>query len=423
MPFQSGPVSFCRLLVEGDAPQTLDTTTLATLAEYSFRETTVGAPDEVEAGWTTGEHLFDTQFTYEKNGFGVGGVSVLFALRIDTHRVPSEVKYAYKRMNEQASAEGNPSGKSSKSQRRDAVELAERQIHEDVAAGKFRKSKTVPLFWHLPSRTLFVGNGSPKVIELVAARFKESFNVDLTLQTSGSTAAHLLRKAGRERDFQELRPLAYTRAPHASADQIAAATAASGGGADEDGPRDMSSPLVPWVATAGDMKDFLGNEFLIWLWWQLETQEGLIQAPMAGATAELALMLDKSLDMECAWGVTGKQSLRGTGPTRLAEAGDALAGGKWPRKAAMLLGDGESQWELTLQADRWAFSGVKLPEVAEAQSMRDLTDARLELIVKLGETLDALFAVFLKIRAGSGWSGKRTSVRHWITKRLTRGAE
>ena len=31
--------------------------------------------------------------------------------------------------------------------------------------------------------------------------------------------------------------------------------------------------------------------------------------------------------------------------------------------------------------------------------------------------LDALLAVFLKVRAGSGWSGKRTSVRHWIAKR------
>ena len=37
-----------------------------------------------------------------------------------------------------------------------------RPLEELVAAGKFRKSKTVPLFWHLPSRTLFVGNGSPK---------------------------------------------------------------------------------------------------------------------------------------------------------------------------------------------------------------------------------------------------------------------
>jgi len=421
MPFQSGPVSFCRLLVEGDAPQTLDTTTLATLAENSFRETQVGAPDEIEAGWTTGEHLFDTQFSYEKNGYGVGGTSVLFALRIDTHRVPSEVKFAYKRMNEQASAAGNPSGFASKAQRREAMDLAERQIHEDVAAGKFRKSKTVPLFWHLPSKQLFVGNGSPKVLELVAARFKESFNVELVQLSAGSVAAQVLRKAGRERDYQELRPLAYTKAPNATADQIAAAVAASGG--QEEGSRDMSSPLVPWVATAGDMKDFLGNEFLIWLWYQLETQEGLIQVPMEGTTAELAILMDKSLDMECAWGVTGKQTLRGTGPTRLAEAGDALAGGKWPRKAMLMLSDGDHQWELTLQADRWAFAGVKLPEVAEAESMRELIDARLDLIVRLGEVVDALYAVFLKSRAGTGWSGKRTSLRHWIAKRLTRAAE
>ena len=43
MPFQSGRVTFCRFRVEGDGPQSVDETTLATLAEYSFVEKEIGA--------------------------------------------------------------------------------------------------------------------------------------------------------------------------------------------------------------------------------------------------------------------------------------------------------------------------------------------------------------------------------------------
>src|SRR5690606_23441163 len=82
MSFHSGRVTFCRFFANGDGPTTADDTALATLAEHSFQETEIGAPDAVESGWTTGEHLFDTQFTYEKNGYGN---AMLFALRIDTH--------------------------------------------------------------------------------------------------------------------------------------------------------------------------------------------------------------------------------------------------------------------------------------------------------------------------------------------------
>jgi hypothetical protein len=408
MSFHSGRVTFCRFFAEGDGPTMADDTTLATLAEHGFRETDIGAPEAVESGWTTGEHLFDTQFTYAKNGFGN---ALLFALRIDTHQVPAEVKQAYKRMNEAAAAQENPSGFASKRQKREAGETAARQLHEDLAAGKFRRSKTVPVLWDLKRKMVYFGAAGNTAIEQLCLRFRESFNIELQPVTSGSLAGHLLRAMGKSRDYEDLHPSAFTAAPPEAR-----------GDADDAGPqRDAAIPFVPWVANSIDTKDFVGNEMLIWIWSAFENDEGIVTIDTETGRDDVAVVIDKALDMDCAWGVRGKQTLRGDGPTRLPEAGEALALGKWPRKASLIVADPASQhqWELTLQGDRWIISSAALPQVDDAASGREVIDQRLEMTRRLADTLDAMFAAFLKQRTSSAWPAARTRIRRWITDRRT----
>lgn len=419
MPFQSGRVSFCRFRVEGDAPKTADAATLATLAEHSFREAEIGAPDIVESGWTTGEHLLDTQFSYEKNGYGVGGTLLLFALRIDTHAVPAELKHAYKRINEQALASENPSGFATKEQKREAADTASRQVHEDLAAGKFRRSKSVPVLWDLARGEVFCGSSGNTASEELASLFLKSFNVRLEAISSGSLAGAMLRASGKGRDYEDLKPSAFTRAPDAGA-------ADAGDEGDDASPRERATPVVPWVAASIDLKDFLGNEFLIWLWWVTECGHGQIEvaSPTGRGKSIVAVAIDKTLDTECAWDLLGKQSLKAEGPTRLAEAGRALATGKWPRKAGLIVAEsGARQWELTLQADRWMVTGASMPEAPEAQSPRELLESRLDAARGLAETLDLMFDAFLKIRVGSGWPGQRQTIRNWIRNRQKAAAE
>jgi len=169
-----------------------------------------------------------------------------------------------------------------------------------------------------------------------------------------------------------------------------------------------------------DLKDFLGNEFLLWLWWHIETNEGAVAcggSGNGGSGASMYLAMDKALDMECAWGVGGKQSLRGEGPARLREAGEALRMGKWPRKTGLLLSDGEHQWELTLQGDRLAVASASMPEVPDAESPRELTEARLQLVRRLADAVDGLYHAFLSERTASGWPGKRDAIGQWIRQR------
>ncbi|MEM1098322.1 MAG: hypothetical protein AAGH92_05985, partial [Planctomycetota bacterium] len=285
-------------------------------------------------------------------------------------------------------------------QKQEARELADRQVREDLAKGMYRKSKVVPVLWDFASRCVYCGASGTTVIEQVVRLFRQSFAVQLELLSAGVAAGELLRSQGRTRDYEDVIPSAFTKPP------------ADAGSSDESGGV-AGAPDLPWIAKAVDLKDFLGNELMLWLWWQTETKEGAIAIP--GGEAFLAI--DRSLDLDCAWGLAGKVSVRGDTPTRLRESAEALRSGKWPRKAGLLLSDGTQQWELTLQGDAWTVGSAKLPEVPDAQSPRELTEARLELAVLLGRLLDGLYSVFLEKRMSAAWPTQRDAIRDWIRTR------
>ncbi|MBB6430221.1 hypothetical protein [Algisphaera agarilytica] len=412
MPFDSGRVTFTRFHVNGDAPSHVDDAFLSILSESRFREHELGEPDEVEAGFTTGVHLFDTQFTYDKNGFGTPGNGMaLFALRMDTHKVPADVKKAYRVMNEQAAASGNPTGFPSKSEKREARETANQQIRDELASGKYRKSKVVPVLWDFASQTLYCGAAGTTVIEHLSRLMRHAFAVELDNLSAGVLAGNLIKAQGKSRDYEDLQPSAFTAPPDAPRPV-----------GDDDAPSfgDGSLPVLPWIAKSVDLKDYLGNEFLMWLWWHGEKNA---ETPTLKTTAgDIFVAIDKALDMDCAWDLTGKQTLRGDGPTRLPEAGDALTTGKWPRKTGLILADAEHQWELTLQGDQFVVSGAALPEIEDVETARELTERRLELVVALSDTLNALFTAFLDRRASGPWKSDRDAIKAWIKDRQKKSA-
>ncbi len=420
MGFHSGRVTFCRFRVVGDAPVTVDETVLGTLKDHAFAEMPVAAPDQVEAGFTTGVHLMDTDFTYETNAYGdPAGSLLLFALRIDSHQVPGEIRQAYRVMEELAVASANPSGFASRAQKRDAADAVDHKLHEEIASGKYRRSKTVPVLWDLAGRQIYLGAASNKVMEQMHRLMSEAFNVTLEPLTAGGFAQEAF--AGNKRDFEDLSPSAFTAPPkdlHADHEDA------------EEAPRDAKVPVTPWVHASTNTRDFLGNELAMWLWWRIETEGGVIETAdlvagkKTGRKSRIAVVIDRSLDMECAWEVTGKQSLRGGKPTHLPEAAEALREGKWLRKMGLILADAddETQWELTLQADRYVVSAAALPKAEDATSPRQISEARLLSVLRLAGVIDGLFMLFLDERRAKSWPARRDAMREWIkTRRRRRG--
>jgi hypothetical protein len=385
MGFASGAVSFRRYLVTGKSPKSVTEELLEKLSEHALRPSELGMPEEVEYGWSGGRHVLDGDFSFENN---VYADALHFGLRVDTNKVPGDLKKAYLLMEEEAAAASNPSGFISKNQKRDARETVRRKVEEETRSGKFRRSKLTPILWDLSGHMIY-SPASGAVFEKLSELFERTFGLELTPLTSGSLAHRLLEPRGRRRDYEDLRPTRFAAGP---------------GGEGE-------HPEYPWVAKGPEPKDFLGNEFLVWLWHEADAKTSIVATEESG---DVTIFIDKSLDLDCAYGQSGSDSLRSQGPSRMPEARAALRSGKVPRRAGLILDVARQQYTLSLKAESMAVGTAKLPEV-EADTPRVLFEERVALLRELGKITDGLFDTFLKIRASSAWEGHVNTIRRWIT--------
>lgn len=384
MGFASGGISFRRFAVIGKTPEVIDQDLLDKLAEHALKERDLGVPEEEEYGWIGGRHILDGNFSFENNVFA----DCLFCgLRLDTNRVPSSLKNAYQIMEEEAVAKGNPSGFISKLQKREAKDTVRRKLEDELRSGRFRRSKMVPMLWDVPAGIVYCaasGKSQEKLLEI----FERTFGLELQPLSAGSIGLRNLESLGKRRDYEDLRPTRFVPGP--------------------DGENQM--PEYPWTLKGDAPKDFLGNEFFLWLWHELQMGNGEITTD---AGKSVSIMLDKSLDLDCAYGQTGRDGLRADGAAQMPEAMDALRSGKVPRKASFILNDG-GQYYFTLAAESLGFSGLKLPEVEEAENDRVLFEERIGLLRDGCKMIDGIYATFLKSRTGGSWESAAGRIRKWI---------
>jgi hypothetical protein len=385
MGFSSGSMSFRRFAVVGSGPAVPDQSLLDKLAEHALKPGEFGVPEEVEYGWGGGRHVLDGSFGFEHNVFAD---AMHFAMRVDTSKVPGDLKKAYKLMEEEAAAAENPSGFISKNQKKDVKDTVRRKLDEDLRSGKFRRSKLLPVLWDLPSGTLYC-SASGASYEKLADLFERTFDLKLVPLTAGALSLRMLEPRGRRRDYEDFRPTRFVQGPEG----------------------ESQHPEYPWVAKGPEPKDFLGNEFLLWLWHEADSRTGSIATESAG---EVTVYIDRSLDLDCSYGQTGRDSLRGEGPARMPEAKDGLRTGKVPRKAGLIVDANGIQSTFSLGGEALAVGSLKLPDVEDADSPRVVFEERVGMLREVSKTIDALFDAFLKTRASSAWEGYTTGVRRWI---------
>lgn len=391
MGFASGSVSCRRLRVVarekfGPSEELLDL-----LRSHTLKPTELGVPGEVEYGWSGGRHLFDGAFSFEHNVFGE---TVLFAMRVDTHIPPADLKRAYQALEEEAALAESPSGFLSKAQKRDIKDAVQRKLEDELREGRHRRSKLVPVLWDT-ARNLVLSPATGGNLEKLRELFERTFGAELEPMGAGAAALFHLESAGKRRDYEDLRPTRFALGPEGQG-QVAE---------------------YPWAAKGPEPKDFLGNEFLLWMWHTAETRGGVIELP---DRTDVAVLFDRTLDLDCVYGQTGRDALRGDCPTRMPEARDALRSGKVPRKAGLILEVRGDQLALTLGAESLSISSARLPEPPAADDARptgprETIETRLEHLATLFETLDTLYQGFLKLRCSSSWETWTSQCRKWIT--------
>lgn len=383
MGFDSGSISFLRYAVIGQAPKSADEELLKKLDENALRPSEVGLPLDIEWGWVGPRHVFDTSFEF---GTCVYNDCVFFGMRIDANKIPSEVKHAWTAIEEDAAAKGNPSGFISKQQKKMVKDSVNRKIDEELRSGRYRRSKMVPLLWDVPAGVVY-GPAGVSVREKLQELFSRTFELELQPLTSGHVALRELERRGKRRDYEDFTPTRFAKSPD-----------------DPDAPAEY-----PWTAKGDGAKDYLGNEFLLWLWYEAQHRSGSIKT----AAGEISIMFDRTLQLDCVYNHTGKDTLTATGPTRMPEAIDGLRSGKAPRKAGLILDMPAGQYNLTLTGESLAVSSLKLPDVEEADNPRTLFEERITLLRDYSKGIDSLYEAFLTARL-SGWNTTVASVQKWL---------
>lgn len=382
MGFDSGALAFTRFHVVGEVSRLPDEETIEKFAALALREGEETTSD-VDYGWCGPRHVLD-------GDFGVGNLvyndCVHVGLRVDTNRVPTELKRAYVEMETAAAASTNPSGFASKRQKKEAKDAAKKKIEEDLASGKFRRSKMTNVLWDMPNHTLYAAvsaSGREQLIEL----FERTQNCTLEPITSGNLALSRMEANGKRREYEDLTPTRF---------------AAIAG----DPPAEY-----PWTAKGDQAKDFLGNEFLMWLWNEAGSKGGEVALGDHAAT----VMFSKTIDLDCCYGQSGRTQLKFEVPTEMIEAMDALRSGKVVRKAGLTVALHGQLFTLNLGGEGLTVGGLKLPEIEKADSARVVFEERITLLRDFMKGMDQIFDAFLKVRAGESWDGHAEAMRRWIS--------
>ncbi|MDB5351929.1 MAG: hypothetical protein JWN86_3176 [Planctomycetota bacterium] len=377
MGFLNGRVTFTRYRVGGESPLPFGEELLEQVEAHAIGKHGMGdAADGITVGWAGGNHVLDLTFGVEKN---LLTDALHLAMRIDTDKIPGDLLRAYTRIETDARAHLNPSGFANKAQKQEAKEAARVRAEAEAADGRFRRRKHIPILWDGQSNVLYAGTNSASVLDRLQGLFRETFDRNLEPITSGSLAA--------ERNDSYFAPIAYI-------------------GNDPD-----AVGQVAWAESDPTRPDYWGNEFLMWLWHTLQNDSDTITL---SDDSEVTVMLAKTLTLDCPRGMTGSDSLKDEGPAKLPEAFRALQSGKLPRKTGLILVRHGIQYDLTLQAETLAVSGLALPKVEGAVGT-DAQIARIESLRHLVETLDLLYDAYGRRRTGPDWAGNLGRIRQWLT--------
>lgn len=172
------------------------------------------------------------------------------------------------------------------------------------------------------------------------------------------------------------------------------------------------------IVPEGESKDFLGQEFLTWLWyygerndWTMTLEEG----------DQVHYGMDELLVLESEDLAGCKQRLSGPVPNSSPEAHAGLLDGKKVTTTRIVLVYGEKEWNVTWKANGFPFSSLKLMQPTTS----DVEDRFAELVEDMEELVtifDKMYYHFTSIRLSDAWSDELQSIREWINKRkVSRG--
>jgi hypothetical protein len=170
------------------------------------------------------------------------------------------------------------------------------------------------------------------------------------------------------------------------------------------------------IAVAYNRYKFIGNEFLTWLWFTIDTNQPFFKSVDETITS---LYLGNRIVLE--------NNINDTSEIITIKGDDAgLEEGRLSlRKGAVVIEMNLSyktenqEWRFTIKGESLSFSGVKVPETGPVETKDDIEGMVLEkayLYERAIDLINRLFDIFLKLRSTVEWNQKTVPIiRKWIT--------
>lgn len=380
MGFLSGSATFDRFRITNDPTGMFGEEHLDLLGKHKIKSAGQNLYEQPSVGFLGGAHLFDTKFDFEKN---IIGEAMHFAIRIDSCQIPGPIKRAWTHIELSGIMKDNPGGRPSKAQREEAKQAVEARCAEESKKGNFKKMNVIPVLWDSVTETLFLGNTSEKPTDFCLGLLNDVFGLEFSKVTSGKLALEYADSAETTEAVFNATPAPF---------------------------HPESNGNIVWWNGMKDNYDFLGNEFLLWLWWNWEVNGDVIALDDG---TEVAGMFARSLSLDCPIGENGKEAISSDSPVTLPEAMLAVRMGKLPRKAGLTLVRNDEQFDFALQAETFSFGSARIRQVANDGAIVDRID-RVESMRQLAETMDLLFGVFCKARFCGNWSSEMRKMKAWL---------
>ncbi len=278
----------------------------------------------------------------------------------------------------------NLGGRPTKTQRQEAQDAVDERCAAEAKKGNYKRMGETSVLWDAATETVFLGGSSEKTNDACIELLERAFDLEFVRVSSGKLALEYADEANLNAQLFAIEPTAFLP--------------------------DESSGIVWWNGMT-DNYDYLGNEFLLWLWWKWETDSDTI---VLTDDSSVTGMFARSLSLDCPKGEYGKESISSECPVALPESAMAIRMGKLPRKAGLtLVRDGE-QYDFTLQAESFVMGSTKISQSdSSTTDFRDTLD-RIESIRRSAETLDLLFEVFCAERISKSWTTEVNKISRWL---------
>ncbi|MDD2219797.1 MAG: hypothetical protein PHO79_07010 [Desulfoplanes sp.] len=159
----------------------------------------------------------------------------------------------------------------------------------------------------------------------------------------------------------------------------------------------------------------IGQDFLTWLWATSEQHRGRFTT---ASGEDFSLFVEQRVSVQGGEG-EGKETAVCSGPmAELKEARMGLRTGKKVGQAKLRIEHDENAWQVQINADTFALSGLKTPKVDTHVEEGDDPDAifleKIFLIEKCMLYLDTVFSIFIKLRMSSQWNSEIERIRQWM---------